>query len=417
METGKRHSRKNRKGMVLPLVVTLGIILAILGIGLLQLGFGSTLMSTITTAGISARAAADAGLTHAVYEMNRRFEFGVTWDNSWLPHSSGKVSLDNADTAFSYTIQGPVTDPISGDSYWEIVSTGKSSRQTKTVHARLKVTNLFDYALIVNEEIILKADTLVDAYDSALGYDPTDPSPFFMIGTNSIETPPAGGITLNNGVVIQGDVLVGVGGNPEEIIVDHGATTGNRFALQTPFTFETIPVPDTGPSLGSINDPNTKIGATGITTLAKYDNIDLPHDGILDIEGDVYLHITGDLTLGQGAEMRILPGSVAQIYLDGDLVGGNSNGINNMTLVPGNLRLFGTGATAQKWTIQNAGAFYGGYYAPMADIIFKANADLFGSVSGHSFDLRNTGNMHYDTRLSGLLGFDTGFRIDRWWEE
>ncbi len=53
----------------------------------------------------------------------------------------------------------------------------------------------------------------------------------------------------------------------------------------------------------------------------------------------------------------------------------------------------------------------------MAEIIFKAKSDLFGSVSGRSFDLRATGNMHYDTRLSELVGFDTGFVIDRWWEE
>ncbi len=405
--------------MVLPLVVTLGIILAILGIGLLQLGFGSRLMSTITTAGISARTAADAGLTHAVYEMNRRFVFGVEWDNSWLQdgYSSGQVSLDNTDASFSYTIEGPSTDPISGDSYWEIVSTGTSSRETKTVHARTRVTNLFEYALIVNESIILKSDTLIDAYDSNSAYDPAAPSPFFMIGTNSIESPPAGGITLNNGVVIKGDVLVGVGGNPEEIIVDHGATTGNRYALSAPFAFETIPVPPTPLSLGTLNDPNTKIGGPGVTTYVKYDEIILPNGGILDIEGEVYLHITGDLTLHQGAEMRVLPGSSMQIYLNGDLVGGQSNGINNMTLIPSNFRIYGTSAVPQKWTIQNSGAFYGVYYAPMADIIFKAQADLFGSVSGHSFDLRSSGNMHYDTQLSELLGFDTGFRIDRWWEE
>ncbi len=404
--------------MVLPLIVTLGIILAILGIALLQLGFGSRVMSTITTAGISARTAADAGLTHAVYEMNRRFVFGVEWDNSWLPHSSGQMSLDNTDASFSYNIQGPFTDPISGDSYWEIVSAGTSSRETKTVHARARLINLLEYALIVNESIRLKSDTLIDAYDSAFGYDPAAPSPFFMIGTNSLESPPKGGITLNNGVVIEGDVLVGVGGNPEELIVDHGTTTtGNRYALATPFAFETIPVPITPPSLGILNTPNTKIGELGVTTFVKYDDIIVPNGGILDLQGEVHLHITGDLTLRHAAEMRVLPGSIAQIYLDGDLVGGNSNGINNMTFVPGNLRIFGTSTTAQKWTIQNSGAFYGVYYAPMADIIFKAQADLFGSVSGHSFDLRSSGNMHYDTQLSELPGFDTGFRIYRWWEE
>lgn len=417
MKTRKGNSLENRKGMVLPIVVTFGIILAILGIGLLQLGFGSRIMSVITTSGISARTAADAGVTHALYEMNSRFTFGFPWDNSWLPFSSGTVSLDNTDASYSYTIEGPLTDPATGDTYWQIASTGTSHRETRTVNARMRITNLFEYALIVTRRIILKADTLVDGYDSVIGYDPANPSPFFKIGTNSIDSPPAGGITLNTGVVVKGDVLVGVGGNPEDIIVDHGATTGNRYALATPFEFADIIVPDTGASLGSINDPNVKIGAPGVTTLVKYDNIIIPTDGTIELEGEVHLHITGDLTLRQGAEMRVLPFSSVQVYLDGDLSAGNSNGINNLTLIPGNFKLFGTGEPYQKWTIQNNGNFYGVYYAPTADIIIKANADIFGSVSGNSFDMRNSGNLHYDVQLSELIPFDTGFVIDRWWEE
>lgn len=417
MKTRKGNSTRNIRGIVLPIVVTIGIILAILGIGLLQLGFGGRIISVITTSGISARTAADAGLAHALYEMNSRFMFGFPWDNSWLPFSSGAVSLDNADASYSYVIEGPLTDAATGDTYWQIASTGTSHRETRTVNARTRLTNLFEYAIIVTKRIILKADTLVDGYDSALGYDPANPSPFFRIGTNSIDSPPTGGITLNTGVIVKGDVLVGVGGNPEDIIVDHGATTGNRYALATPFKFEDIIVPFAGASLGSINDPNVKIGSPGVTTVVKYDNITIPNGGTMELEGDVHLHITGDLTLRQGAEMRVMPFSSAQVYLDGDLSAGNSNGINNLTLIPANFKLFGTGEPFQKWPIQNNGDFYGVYYAPTADIIIKANADIFGSVSGNSFDMRNTGNLHYDVQLSELIPFDTGFVIDRWWEE
>jgi hypothetical protein len=79
--------------------------------------------------------------------------------------------------------------------------------------------------------------------------------------------------------------------------------------------------------------------------------------------------------------------------------------------------LLGTGLPYQDWDIKNSRNFYGIYYGENADIIIRADADVFGSVSGHSFDMRNTGNLHYDVRLSDLLAYDTGFAIQRWWEE
>ncbi len=430
MKAGKTSSRRDTRGMVLPLVISVAVVLAILGIGLIQLGYGSQLMAVLATSGITARAAADAGLTHALYEMNRHFVLGTGWDGVVPPDVVGQV-LPNANASFSYHIEGPFNPGTPGE-HFQIDSTGTSGRETRIVHAITRTLNLFDYGLIVTDSIVLKTDTYLDGYDSGpFGLDlyskPGNSGLDLRIGTNSV-LPPQGtgdeGIILNSGATVIGDVLVGAGANPEDVIVDHGATTGPRYAQRTPFVFEPIVPPNTGPSLGSINDPNVMIGTLGTVTYRTYDNITVPSGGILTLDGVVHLRVLGDIVLQNGAEIRVkgvfgnpATYSSAAIYLDGNLRAGNSNGINNMTYRPANFRLFGTGPPVQNWEIQNSGNFYGAYYAPNADIIIKAMGDIFGSVSGKSFDNRNSANLHYDVRLADVSAYDTGFGIDRWWEE
>lgn len=88
MKTMKRNSKRSKKGMVLPLVIGIAIILAILGFGLLKLGFSSQLVSILTKAEISARSAADAGLAEAMYKMNEKLALGP-WDPTILPGMRG----------------------------------------------------------------------------------------------------------------------------------------------------------------------------------------------------------------------------------------------------------------------------------------------------------------------------------------
>ncbi len=436
MKTGKKHPKASRKGLVLPLVIMIGVCLAILGLGLIQLGFGSRLMAAITEAGITARAAADAGLTRAVYEMNSRFVFGTPPDTSWLPYYSGVVQLTPSSARYEFWIDPPFNDPATGDRYWPVRSTGGSGREVKTVHALAGLTNLFDYGLIVTDSIDLKQDTLVDGYDSDLGpYGGTNRFGPVKIGTTYAGDDPM--IVLRNNVLVTGDVLVGVGGDPSVIIRPLGTpgpSTGPRYNLPEPWEFEPIVVTvPPGVSSGSIGagspwdgTGSMRIGTPGVLTSLRYTNIDVPNSRRLIFVGPVEVHVTGNMILNNSAEIFVgdpldltIPSSLI-IYLDGNLRGGNSNGINNLSRIPANFWLFGTGLPVQQWVIQNSGAFYGVYYAPNGDITIKAKGDIYGSVSGFKFTLMadpgDTYGLHYDVALADLHQYDTGFAIDRWWE-
>jgi hypothetical protein len=141
--------------------------------------------------------------------------------------------------------------------------------------------------------------------------------------------------------------------------------------------------------------------------------------------------VTGDIIFGQDADLYVgdplvPPGdpnwrpSSLTVYLDGDLEGKNAGGINNLSQIPANFILFGTGPEDppyHDWDIKNSHNFYGVYCGANVDIIIRAYADVFGSFSGHSYDIRNSGNLHYDASLSDLSAYDTGFAIERWWED
>ena len=164
MKARKGNSKTCKSGLVLPVVIAIALCLALLGLGVLQLGFGSRLMSTRTMAGVSARAAADAGITRALYELNALFHLGDDPLATPMPPDVIDMPLNNSNATFSYKVRGPFTELP--EPYWVIESIGKLGTQVKTVYATLGVRNRNDMAIIVTEKIILKDDTLVDGYIS-----------------------------------------------------------------------------------------------------------------------------------------------------------------------------------------------------------------------------------------------------------
>ena len=62
----------NKKGLVLTIVASLAVIIMITGLGLLRLGYHSRIQAVNAASGISAKQAADAGLTKARLLMNKK---------------------------------------------------------------------------------------------------------------------------------------------------------------------------------------------------------------------------------------------------------------------------------------------------------------------------------------------------------
>jgi hypothetical protein len=431
MNRKKLKSNKFRRGSILGLMIVIGLCLAILGWGMLQMGFGARVNSAISVSSITAREAADAGIAKALFEMNSSFP---------APPATGTDitgTLSNSEASYSYRV-----DPCGTD--YLITSRGFSSRGQRVVYGLTDMTSKYEFGLLVTDTIMLRQGTLVDGYDSTKGfYGDENSKAYVRVGTTSIQPKE---ITLKNEVDIEGDLLVGVGGDPDVVINETpvgGAHVRARYAMPYQYVWDikTPPVDlPPGEQIVYLPDPNYPYFPKGVFTISQsgvYSNITLDQGQLLCIESNtvpkeaVTLHITGDLNLGQGAELRIEGDpfltdtwTPVTIYLAGNINGSQSNGINNMTKKPLNFFLYGTGED-QTWNLKNGTAFFGVYYGRNADISISAKGGVYGSVTGRSFELDVAAGeapdidfgLHYDQSLGDPMVAPTGYAIKRWWEE
>lgn len=397
--------RSRPKGAVLPLVLLVVVILLAAGMGLLGLGFHSRIFAVQTASEIAARCAVDAGLTKAVFEMNEKLKT-EPWDNSSLPLAADEA-LPNCDAVYTYTVTG---DLASG---YSIQSIGKSGRAQRQATSDLKLQGPFECAIFVKADLTLKAGTVVDGYNSS---DATKTDVELEIGTNSTA---AGSVTLNMGVTVDGDVLVGEDGDVATVIQDLGAATGERYALTETTEFLPVTAPNL-PDMGMIGVHGTTL-TIGPADSGTYTEIALkraPDPGILEITGgDVVLHVTGDIDLGQDCEIIIRPDASLTLYLDGNLTAGNNSGINNQN-APASFKLYGTGGAGQTFDIKAKGEFSGAVYAPNADVVINAGGDVYGSFLGSSFQMNSGGNFYYDEMLKEVSVNDEAVQfVMKTWSE
>jgi hypothetical protein len=263
--------------------------------------------------------------------------------------------------------------------------------------------------------LTLKAGTLVDGYNSG---DPWDNNIDVHIGTKS--TLPDS-VVLNPGVVVKGNVAVGVGGNVGIVIKDLGASTYRKYSLLKDVDMPVIYPPELVDTGSGINIHGTTV-TVGPADTGEYDQIDIKkasNPGILIVNGgDVVLNVTGDISLGQDCQIVIKDGSTLVLYLDGNMNAGNNAGINNES-VPSSFKLFGTSTEEQILDLKAKSKSLGAIYAPNATVTIMADSDIYGAITAKSVELKSGGNFYYDKALREVGTEDDAIRfvIKDWRED
>ena len=412
--------RSKRLGIALPLALLAIVLLLITGSTLLSMGLSSRVFSLRSSSDIAARCAADAGLTKALYEMNQKLKV-KPWNDSSLPQALN-ASLDDCDATYSYIVTGDL------EGGYVITSIGECGNATRVVQATLGFKGIFDHAILTKDTLILKSDTIIDGYNSK---DLLDTEFDVSIGSQSTDD---SSVILNNNTTVEGDVLVGIGGNPDTAIKDLGATvTGDERAATMKESLPQIAPP-------ALTNKGTSITAKGETvTITPSDNgvyteIDIqkgvktvPGVGKVDVPtaleidgGDVVLHVTGDIELDQACNITVKDGSTLTIYVDGDILCREGSGIN--TEAPpeeaATLKLFASGEELQLFDVKANSEWTGVIYAPNSNVLLYANGDAYGSIVAGTFEFKAGGNYHYDEALRQVTQEDEGvtFTVTRWSE-
>jgi hypothetical protein len=394
------------------LVVLVVLISFIIGTGLLALGTQSRVSSVNQVQDMKARSAADAGMERALQEINNAVR-AKTWSESVTPY------VNNAALPFSDSVYSIKTHYDTTDGY-QVVSVGTDRDYTRSVSATLGLRGLFDNAIQCRDNITLKAGTVVDTIDSTISMDPADCDEKAIIGTNSTDPD---SIILNWGVVVDGDVVVGVGGDTSTVIKDLGATMDSSYPMSTSVEFPAISAPSLfGPdtSIGIKKNEKT-IGPGGdFPATGRFNNIKMSQGTTLRVIGDCTLYITGDVTMGQNSEILLDASKNAKltIYLDGDWNSDNNSGINNETTATNTFSLYGTGPVGQAIDIKAKGEFYGVIYAPDANLTMYSGGNIYGSFVTNNFELKNPAEFFYDASLRTITVDQEGARfvINRWKE-
>lgn len=403
------HNRQSnqRNGSVTALILLVSIILMLLGMSMILISMHERTFAVRSGQIIAAKAAADSGLTEAVYNFNSMLE-SQSVDLSLLNVSG--VSMLNSDATFDCTV-------AEGDpGEYQIVSTGHAQATARTVRATLSLHGLFENAIAVKNTLSLSPGSQIIGINSLDAFDTELDVTIGTISTGDNKVP------MGPGTVINGDAFVGVGGNPSDVIVGSGIVSGDRYALEEELVFPVI----TPPSCGIIQPKLNIVGVTKTMTPADsgcYNGLELSKSGAQDARlfidgGKVILHLTGDLNIGNICEIIIKPGASLVMYLDGNSFSGTDSFIDNTTNNPMALQIFGTGVGGKTLVFKPKVTTFGLIYAPNNIVKIAPQAKIQGSVVAYDFEMLSQGEFIYDKAVQQVSIDDLGVRLvlDYWSE-
>jgi len=403
----KNVLQSKRPGSTLAIVMLMVVISSIIGVALLTMGMQQRIFAVRTGAEIEARCAADAAMTEAYFVMEQKLAAkALSGANPILPKVTDGP-LPNCDATYSYKI---TASSIMAATDYQIEAVGKCGGAEKKVIATIGFRGPFEYAVFTKDSMVLKPGTTVDGYNYGTG------PKTLQVGTNSIKPD---SIILGKGTIIEGDVVVGVGGDPKVVInAPIGTTiTGKTYAASEENVLPAVTVPTSlasMPSKGAIKDSATISGS------GKYDGIDLGKGQILTIDGPVTLYVTGAVNLSNSAQLQVSaanPNASLTLYSGGEFNCKNGGAINNLTNDPKKLKIYALN-TCGGINMATAGTFYGAIYAPNTQVNLKSSVEIYGSVIASQVNQSSSANIHYDASLREASKDDQAVQLvfKRWSE-
>lgn len=137
-------------------------------------------------------------------------------------------------------------------------------------------------------------------------------------------------------------------------------------------------------------------------------------------EGYVELWIPRDLDLSGNGGI-VIPAHVHVIFYVDGYVKIAGNGVVNISLIPGNVTLYGNHDTTavQSLTVNGNGQFAGMIYAPSASASVRgggSSGDMYGSIFANAIFFNGVTSLHYDS-AQGDVGAVIDYRIASWYED
>jgi len=389
----------NENGIVLVIAL---VFLAVLGL------LGTTAVIVTTTdikiggnykTSVQAFYDAEAGVQYAIGKIGDGLADGS------LSLTGNPVTVNyTAPTGFSFDTITTLTQ-VGTTSNCSFQATGHSGDANSTIEVVFTRDPLFQYGVFGDEEVDMKNNGAVYSYDSSVTSNPTptDSTGEGDIGSN-------GEVKVHNGTYIDGDVGLGDdGAGTEAVYTETGHSPGPTVTGQA----ADVPRPDPDP-LGAIGGDLADDFVTYSTTndnasAGIADNeISLGNGESLTLTAGNYYLTSIELKNGSSLEIDASGGDV-NIYLTGE--GGDAkfdakNGSSfNITGDPTDFTIFSD--STKKIDLKHGTTFKGTIYAPYSKVNVKHSADVYGIIWANEVDIKNSGEVYFDTALKDKWLADT----------
>lgn len=143
----------------------------------------------------------------------------------------------------------------------------------------------------------------------------------------------------------------------------------------------------------------------------------------LIVDGPVIIFVTHDFSISGAGYITITTNGSLQIVVENDISIAGTGGIDNQTMLPKNLAVFGKKASVSTpyLTLKTTKPFYGAFYAPNAVMevgVSGVNPTIYGSLVAQKVLFSGTPAIYYDLdlRSATFSVVDTPFEATEWRE-
>ena len=239
--------------------------------------------------------------------------------------------------------------------------------------------------------------SFVDSYDSAGGYPATKGALANMLSNGTITLSNSGkvwgrvrstraGAVMSGTSQVTGNATAGTTVSRTGSATVLGTITNNLLA-----PVMTVPsVPACGPPYS----PNS--GITGTYSYnATTGDLTLSGNNIATLANGSYCF--RNVTLSNSAQLKV-NGPVV-IKLTGIFTASGATSLTNTTAIPGNLRILSSNTGTNGLTLSNGTSAHLIIFAPSAGVTVTGAAPLFGTITGKTVTVSNSGVIHYDIQV------------------
>lgn len=385
--------RQRSRGLAIMVIIMVMLVLFVLVLSIGTISVQN--LSDVATSVYEQQAfyTAQAGLADALSHLNSSASWTAGLSNVALPnHPTFTYSVTVTPGGAGVTAPDGTAIP-SGNVY--LRSTGTATRgATRVVSAVTSSSGLFSNALFGAVSVSMSGNAYTDSWDSASGpyTTPTSPQTTAPVGTNSTA---AGAVSLVGNATVNGNVIIGPGGNPSTVIAGSGTYTGSALPEGTALNLPQITSPISGTGTAFSLSGGSQTLSPGV-----YTSVSATGNSHLTLTSGTY-YVKGDVKIGGNSALVIQASSGPVIlYVDGNF-DSSSGTINNLSGIPSNFQIYGTDSSA-KLDISGGTAAYLVAYARNATVSVTGNGDVYGGLIGSDVRMVGSGAVHYDQAVKSV---------------